>query len=243
MSTPHRSAIVAAAALAIASGAFVLAQDEPKQQQQGGPTAVARKDKDAAGAATRPWKLRRGNPALLDAPTDEEWKAVVDLMAEYSPNRLKAIEEQASQDGPRYESLRKMVFMHYRDLALARERGDHELYDLKLQLVKKDDDVWATQRQMREAPEPDRPVLHYRLKQKVAELVRLGLKERELRIQRLEKALAEEKARLAADEAQVDQRINDRVRSMTAGLRSPRRIPETGGNATGGAGATTSQVR
>jgi hypothetical protein len=130
--------------------------------------------------------------------------------------------------------------MHYRELMALKEKGDQELYDLKVRVAQAEDEVFGLQRQMREAPDPDRPVLRHQLRQKVADMIRLGLKERELRIARLEKALADEKAKLAADEQSLDQRVTERMQAMSKGMRpggGERRRDEAT------APATTSQVK
>ena len=82
-----------------------------------------------------------------------------------------------------------------------------------------EDEAFGLQRQMREASESDRPVVRHELRQKLTEMVRLGLKERELRIARLEKALGAEKAKLAADEQSVDERVQERLQAMSKGMR------------------------
>jgi hypothetical protein len=86
---------------------------------------------------------------------------------------------------------------------------------------------------MREASEADRPVLRHQLRQKMGEVVKLGLRERATRIARLEKALAEEKEKLAADEENVTQRVDDRMRTVLRAMQQqsanrPERRPGDG---------------
>lgn len=229
-------AVVAEESAAPANGEAVVAaatQPASAEQHQGG-------RREGGGATSRPWRAARaGDDGKMRAPTEEEWRDVAEFMARYSPNRLKAIEEQGGADGPRFANLRKFVFMHYRELQAVKEKGDQELYDLKVQGAQAEDEVFGLQRQMREATDPDRPVLRHQLRQKVGEMVRLGLKERELRIARLEKSLADEKAKLAADQQSVDQRVSERLQSLSKGMRpaGERRRDE------GGTPATTSQVK
>lgn len=224
---------VAVGAVAVAVGDEVAEPAKPavatpattQRQRQGG-------HGDAMAATTRPWKaMRAGDDAAPGArmrgPTDEEWREVAEFMSQYSPNRLKAIEDQGGADRPRFASLRKFVWMHYRDLMAVKEKGDQELYELKLKVAQSEDEVFGLQQQMREAPEPERPVLRHQLRQKIADMVRLGLKERELRIARLEKALADEKEKLAADQQSIDQRVTERLQSMSKGMRDRRRDEPT----------------
>jgi hypothetical protein len=134
-----------------------------------------------------------------------------------------------------------MVWDHYRDLTSTRDKGDQELYDLKLSIVQADDEAWALQRQMREAAEDDRVVVHRKLRQKMTEVVQLGLKERGLRIARLEKALAEEKEKLANDQKNVEQRVAERMQAMIGVAHAEaNRSSRTRDDASS---ATTSQVK
>ncbi|HZZ42221.1 MAG TPA: hypothetical protein VFE58_04745 [Tepidisphaeraceae bacterium] len=227
--------------LAVTIAGVAVAEDHAPTTQPQTPELSVRSD--SAGPTSRPWHLRRSlEPVSTDMPTEEEWHSVVEFMGQYSPNRLKAIEQQGTSDAPRYATLRKAVWGHYRDLTQLKDHGDQELYDLKVNLVQADDEVWALQRQLHEAPDSDRPVLRYQLKQKITAMMKLGLKERAIRIARLEKSLADEKAKLAADQLTVDQRADERLRAFARSNQQSRQERRRGSSTTS-ADAVGSEVK
>lgn len=234
-------AIAGAGAIALVVGGVSAAKDAPDK-----PATQQAVGRAGERATSRPWRARRGvgqaaSAMRDDAPTDEQWTAVVEFMAEYSPNRLKAIEEYHANGSQRYANLRKLVWDRYRDLTSTRDKGDQELYDLKISLVQADDQAWALQRHLHEVPEEERQNVKRQLRQKTAEVVRLGLKERSLRIARLEKALEDEKMKLAEDQQNIDQRITERMQVMAGvGRGGASRANHPSDNITP---ATTSEVK
>jgi hypothetical protein len=236
-----RGALTGVGAIALVIAGVGAAKEDATPNQPATRQTVSR-----AGdrAASRPWHPRRGPAATAmrdDAPSDEQWSAAVEFMGEYSPNRLKVIEEYRAKSGQRYANLRKLVWDRYRDLTSTRDKGDQELYDLKISLVQADDQAWALQRHLHEVPDEERQNVKRQLRQKTAEVVRLGLKERSLRIARLEKALDEEKMKLANDQENIEQRITERMQAMTGAGRGA--SPHASHPPSDITSATTSQVK
>lgn len=65
---------------------------------------------------------------------------------------------------------------------------------------------------MQDGTSPDQEGLRSDLRAKVAKLVETGMKERKLRIARLEKSIGDERERLATDEKNRDAVIDERMR-------------------------------
>jgi hypothetical protein len=219
MKTATKAIIPVLSTAALLAATFAILQTD-RAAVPGSAGIVVAAAAGADGPATKPVRvgeMRRAiaADAAADAPlTEEEWGKAVTFMEQYSPNRLHALQEGVGPDSPRYNELRKFINRHYRELSQLKDRNDTEIYNLRVKTIQAEDEFWGLRQKLRETPESQRDPIRQQLRAKVAEQLELGDRERQLRITRLEKVLAEEKEKLEADKGRMAQRVDERYRML-----------------------------
>ncbi len=152
----------------------------------------------------------------------EEWEQMRTFMREYSPRRLAAIESMPREGGMQ-GSLRRFLFARWRNLQGIREE-DPTVYEMRVQRLKAEDDIWGLIFDWKKGDEiTPSNALRKELRQRVGVLVDLGVRERQHRIERLEKLLASEREKVEADKQNREAIIDERVEAELAqGLQLPR---------------------
>jgi len=134
-------------------------------------------------------------------------------MKENAPNRYQLYTLLPEQSRFRNDRLLPMLVGKYRMMAKMKD-ADPELYEFSVKQEKLRDDAFAILRQLHDTNAQGDPRAN--LRDKMRELVDVLLEERQSRIEKLERALAEQKAKLAQDqstkEALIEQQTDRVVR-------------------------------
>jgi hypothetical protein len=140
-----------------------------------------------------------------------EWTQVSAFMQEHSPVRLKFIND--LPEGPRKNAMQSFAArtFHTYQQALA---DDPKLAAILVNRVELEDQVFDLAGQVRHADPVGRDALKQDLRQKVSDLVDTNIKERQLRIDRLETTLGSERARLAQDQKQRDKLVDQKFNAV-----------------------------
>jgi len=154
----------------------------------------------------------------LDPGTAADWESIAPFMKVHSQNRLKFINGLA--DGPLKFGMMKNMLQKEGNLARL-DKDDPELAGIMTSRVELEDQVFGLASQFRNADPEQADQIRQTLREKVADLVDTNMKERELRIDRLKKALAEQEQNLATDEGQRDRLVADRLRGIINEARRP----------------------
>ena len=151
----------------------------------------------------------RQRAALAAAPmaSEQELEDIAAFMREFAPARWAALES-LPESGAVRRSVMIYVVARWRHLQMLRE-DDTQLYDIKVQQMTVEDAIYGLLARTRTPAE--REPLRKILREKVTELVKLGLKEREHRIERLRQALKVEEDRLAKDQGTTSRMVERRV--------------------------------
>lgn len=157
-----------------------------------------------------PGRFGRGQGAMFPPPSQQEVQDTVNFFRDHAPNRY-ALFEQLDEGRPRFRVLRVMV-NRFRQVQRFKD-NDPELYNLAVKQFELQDEAFGMIRNVAGPGNPDAETLS-KLRDKVRELAQLGLKEREKRVERLEKMLAEEKTRLDADKADPDALVDRQLRQI-----------------------------
>lgn len=165
-----------------------------------------------------------GRARRMIPPTAEQWQEVVAFLKENSPNRLEAI----SNDPP--PALKAMAWNRYNHLKQLEVEKDTELHDVVLEQIKAEDEVWQALRELGTAPPSDTELVRGKVGKAVRQMLQIHFKERQIRINRLEKALTHARQDLANDQDRLDELTRERVGGIIEELRAIRnkRIPRDG---------------
>lgn len=160
-------------------------------------------------------RMSDGFRAPMDSPDREDWERFQAFMKEHSPRRWAVVENHP--DPSRQQMTRFSMFNRFRTLERLRN-ADHDMYQVNLRRFAVEDEIFAlglpafgpagrtlTEEEMS------------KLREKVSELVDIGLEERELRVQRLHEMLKREQELYAAEKAQREEIIADRVMRIERG--------------------------
>jgi hypothetical protein len=188
-----------------------------------------------AGAVTdeprnrRRWFQRPGPRALQGQLTEKEFEDARTFMQQHSPQRLKALE--AMPDGEEKTRIRDgaaQAYLNWMRLA----NTDFPLYAVVEKRVELEDQIFGKYAQLRSDPPEKQDGDKADLKDLVTKLVDNGIKERELRLQKLKRAVEAEQKSLDYDSANrpkvVDDRFNAILNSDGGGL-LPNAGPGPGG--------------
>jgi len=218
--------IMAAAIFAVGTQLCISAPgDEPATQ----PSVAIAPDQTQPPANLA--QLRRALRALAGRPhgvapyTQDEWNEMMVFLRQYSPARAHVLENlRLSQTAPirldiiqkwRNYNFAKEHFPELADQMLTRFSYEDELFDLMLK-AQADDSGLGDEYYKR---------IHY----KITQLVNENLTERQMRIDKLESVLSEEKQRLARDQANETKIVDRRTNAIMASLEksNPELAPAT----------------
>jgi len=181
-------------------------------------------------------------PASRPADDPQEFNTALNFLEKVSPNRFKAYQ---SLDEDRKGIFRERIVAFYRvNQWINRDDGD-EMRKLREKLIKAEDDVFGVRWDIlaaggvRRATDEDRS----RLRSAVADLVKIQVQERALRLERFKKYVKSEEDQIAAMKANPDEYIDERYRDELEGrgvglFDHPRR--PGGGGGPGGPGGPNS---
>ncbi|HRK30586.1 MAG TPA: hypothetical protein PLD59_05860 [Tepidisphaeraceae bacterium] len=223
-----RFGLVVALTLAMGAGNLVLAQGRPVAadadriygaDSEDGATNPA--TDPAAGTANDPATAPQRRTAPSRQLTDDEMSEALAFIEQNMPNldRLwsRMPEERQRRMPPRMQ-------MGFKLMLDARKSGDERLYEVLAQQMRLRDEFMSLRREFNRSGGDEE--VKKRLLAKVKELVEVGLKQRELRIEKLETMLETEKEKLEADrkniESQVEvqyQRLEEETSQFVAFLR------------------------
>lgn len=147
-------------------------------------------------------------------PTTQERDEAIEFFRQHMKFRMRIFD--LLPDGrPVKNRMMQMMMERYRRLQRARME-DATMFDLMLQQMQlQDDALELLQRQRRTAGDQEAyDRLQGELRQKVRQIIDLSLQERQKRIERLEKQLADQKARLEQDLANPDGLVDQHLQQM-----------------------------
>jgi len=144
-------------------------------------------------------------------PIDEnKWNEAVEFMRQHSPRRLAFV--LSLPEGPFRDGIRRYILGRYRDLQGLNDQNEMELHDLVVQRLELEDQAWGLAVDLAGAEKnEDQSRLHKELSDKVRQLVTLGFQERQLRIGRLERAVQQEKDKLAEDQGRTEEVVAEQL--------------------------------
>lgn len=145
-------------------------------------------------------------------PTVEEEAKTAQFMEKYAPERFKVFK--ASREGPAKKQFGQFLINRWRRLEELRTRQP-DLYQVRVDAIRLDDDIFTICRQMKKANTADKQKLLAELRGKVGELVDNGLKERQIRIDQLQAQLKKQNDLLEADSSQREEMIARRYRQIS----------------------------
>jgi hypothetical protein len=174
--------------------------------------------------------------------TQDEWNDMMSFMETYSPARAAVLER---ADLPEESTVRQVLIRKWRAYKFVKDHFP-EMAKLQERRFTLEDDLFvlAMREKDREAdagsPTADSSQdLHDLIHAKVADLVALGIAEDQLRIERLKRMLGDLNAKLAADQASEQRRIEDRTQRLMGSYPWPATRPSANSpRADGGNGET-----
>jgi len=144
--------------------------------------------------------------------SQQEILETVNFFRDHAPNRF-ALFDQLDDGFPRRRVLRVMN-NRFRQIQRFRE-SDPDLYAMSVKQFELQDEAFGILRSAgNSASGGGDPEAVARLREKVRTMVEVGLKEREKRVDRLERMLRDEKARLEADKADPDGLIARQMKQL-----------------------------
>ncbi|MGD0387952.1 MAG: hypothetical protein ABSC42_03270 [Tepidisphaeraceae bacterium] len=184
--------------------------DEPSTRpaQRAGPPL------STAGPVANPVRLRRallaliaGRTANVRPYTQQEWDDMMAFMQENSPARGRVL---ANLHVPNNSPVRLDAIRKWRNYNFTKEHFP-AVADQLLRRFKLEDDLFALTLTAQAEGEAGVAQMRDKIRGKIADMVQLDFSERQTRIDKLQKMLEEEKARLASDQASQDKLIDQRT--------------------------------
>lgn len=144
--------------------------------------------------------------------TAAQQAAFIDFMKQNSPNRLRYINSLPAS------SSRQQLVIQFIDRwqSIARLKAtDQEIYPMRVQTLQLEDEVFGLMLQVKAgSPAGASPALQAKIHDDITKLVDLNFAERDVRLNRMQKLLADEKNKLANDKNQRDQIIRNQVAGL-----------------------------
>jgi hypothetical protein len=165
------------------------------------------------GATARPRPGGGAGPGLgLPRLSAAQQTAFIDFMKQNSPNRLRYINSLTASTS------RQQLVIQFIDRwqSIARlKTADQEIYPIRLQTLQLEDEVFGLMLQIKAAsPAGASPTLQAKIHDDITKLVDLNFAERDVRLNRMQKLLADEKNKLANDRNQRDQIIQNQMAGL-----------------------------
>jgi hypothetical protein len=152
-------------------------------------------------------------PGMIEPISDSEWKEVSDFFAKHTPKRWEML--QKISDKERGGPLKRMITQRYRMIRRLDNDEDRDLYDNTLEQLGAEDAILTAGLKVKSNGGDQ--VAQSALRKAVTQLVDLRLRERELRIERIQQALTVESERLAADRENKDQMVEQWYQEAASG--------------------------
>jgi len=132
-------------------------------------------------------------------------------MKDKSPNRYAALN--SLPDGERKKNLQQLAARNY--LNWMRELAeDPELYSVTLKRIGSEDEIFGLVGKLRADPPDKKEADTAQLREQVANLVDLSIQERQLRLDRLQKAVKEQQQKLIEDSSHREQLVDQRMKAI-----------------------------
>lgn len=221
--SPSKTLSFLAAAVLTAVPALAQSTTRPVYQSLGGGDRTPERrqgDRFGAGGDNEPGeggRFRRGAGRQVN---DEQWEEILKFMREISPYRTAAYDEMSSPANK--ELIRKLVTARY-DYLMHVKRDDPALYEIQVEKTRAEDSIFGILQRARTGERPVGEEERKALREEVARLVEVNLKEREMRIEKAQRTLADAKTRLEEDRKQqetlVDEKVNQYLREGARPLR------------------------
>jgi hypothetical protein len=155
----------------------------------------------------------------IEPPTQSEWEDATPFLKEHSPKRLEAINSLPDERRSKWR-LMGALSRQYQNIQKM-QQDDPDLAKIVTGRMELEDALYGMVAQFREAKRggdtEKQAAVRRDMKAKVAELVDTNIKERKLRIARLEKTLKQESDRLADDEKGRESLVEKRVQNLLDG--------------------------
>jgi hypothetical protein len=206
------------------------AQPAPAAPPTTAPVTTAAPTTQPAARQMRPIIARllkmQNAAAVTGEISNEEWKKVEDFMQLHSPERLRQLQRLPAE---KMSNVKRAMVGRFRTLEEIR-KSDPTLYDIWVQKLEVEDDHFILLREWRRA-RTDPKETEAKLRNNVAEAVRLELDERQHRLENLQHAVDEEKVKLAEDRQNEDNLIDEQLKRAMTGQEyrfgeGPRRGPD-----------------
>jgi hypothetical protein len=204
----NRALLLIAALGAVAS--FAPIQRAAHAQDQDNTAAQQRPNEPRRGfggpGAPPPWWFRGGRGGQWQ-PSDEEWVEMSAFMKQYSPKRWE-VYQKLSPD--KQQSLRQIVGRRYRLMQWVRN-SDPELYELQKNRWILGDEIFGLTQEVKTSSSD---LTRQKLKEKIGQSVDLGIQERNIRVARWEKMIANERDMIARETRDREEIIHNRMRAL-----------------------------
>jgi hypothetical protein len=154
-----------------------------------------------------------GGPASVAPATTEEWNEMMDFLSTNSPARWSVL---SSLNLPNTSQVKKDAIRKWRNYIFYRQNFP-AVADQMVQRFHLEDDLFTITMSAQEHP-GDLSEFRDKIHSKVSEMVQVDFAERQLRIDKLEKLLESQKAKLAEDEQGQDQTVDQRTNAIMSRL-------------------------
>jgi hypothetical protein len=172
-------------------------------------------------STTQRGKMNRPGPPFrkpTSRPVDDgqEFSAALGFLEKVSPNRYKAYQ---SLDEDRRGIFRERIVAFYRVNQWINREDNDEMRKIRERLIKAEDDVFAIRWDILAAGGPKRASDEdrSRLRTAVADMVKIQMEERSLRLERFKKYVKSEEEQISAMKANPDEYINERYKDELEG--------------------------
>jgi len=153
--------------------------------------------------------------------TQQEWDDMMAFMQDNSPARGRVL---ANLQVPSNSPIRLDAIRKWRNYNFTKEHFP-AVADQLLRRYKLEDDLFALTLSAQAEGEAGGAQIREKIRGKIAQMVQLDFSERQTRIDKLQKMLEEEKAKLAGDQASQDKLIDQRTNAIMSRLERLSRAP------------------
>jgi len=203
----HVGLLVGAVALAVATGVVAQEGQAPPGDGERAPAPERRMGPGPGPGGgwpyPPPWRRQGGGWR-----PEEDWNEISGFMKEHSPKRWEAFQKLPPD---RQEQLKLVVSRRWRLMQWVKN-SDPELYELQRTRWRVEDEVYGLTQDLKHALSTSEPAVREKLRAKIGEMVDLRTKERQIRINRWEKQIAQERDMIAKETRDRDEIIKHRVR-------------------------------
>jgi hypothetical protein len=156
----------------------------------------------------------RGGGMRYEMPSEQEWADLSSFMKEMSPKRWEIFEN--LPDGSLLRERTRGLFLSRYRMLVKTKTEDPALYQTLVERIKLEDTIYELVANLNKATaekasQADLESQRNEVKTNVANLVDLGIKERRIRIERLERSLQTERQKLQEDQKNRDDLVTRRM--------------------------------